>query len=492
MSDLSKSVRVGALVLATLVGVAMAVRFVDEGIGAGSGYRVHALFDDAQGLVPKSRVVIAGISVGTIESIRLQDGRARVDIRIREDIALGPEATVAQRRASILGETLLTISPGARAEPRLGEGDRIKAASVPSGTDDVIKTVASVANSVERVTRQMERSFGTDEAGRQMASALESLTEALAAVNRTVTANEEVVTRTLQNVEGITEATESQLQSILTNIDVLSAELLEIVRSRRGDVEGSMERVSRTVETVERSAVQLESVLADVKRVSERTAAGEGTLGLLTQDDALADEVQGVATGISDVVGGMSRLQTIVRLRSEYNFLANTFKNYVGLRLQPREDRYYLFELINDPRGLTAFTQRQVRVSPPPAGEPQFYQESISETRDAFRFSLIFAKRIHFASFRFGILESTGGLGVDLHLLNESFELNNDIFAIGEQEYARLRSKLGYEVLKHLWLMGGVDDILNENRDFFLGAQLRFDDQDLKTILPFVSGLGGG
>ena len=47
----------------------------------------------------------------------------------------------------------------------------------------------------------------------------------------------------------------------------------------------------------------------------------------------------------------------VMELRSEYNFLANTFKNYVGLRIQPREDHYYMFQLINDPRGKTTFTQ---------------------------------------------------------------------------------------------------------------------------------------
>jgi phospholipid/cholesterol/gamma-HCH transport system substrate-binding protein len=226
--------------------------------------------------------------------------------------------------------------------------------------------------------------------------------------------------------------------------------------------------------------------MKDVKTVTERTARGEGTIGRLTQDEKLINEVEGVVEDVSSFTEPIGRLQTIVRLRSEYNFLANTFKNYVGLRIQPREDRYYAFELIADPRGKTTFTQRQVRVSPPPDGEPEFYQETVSETKDAFRFSLMFAKRIHFATFRFGILESTGGLGVDFHLLNDHLEMNTDVFAIGEQQYARLRIALAYEVVKRLWVVGGIDDTLNESRDFFLGAQLRFNDEDLKSILPFI------
>ena len=43
-----------------------------------------------------------------------------------------------------------------------------------------------------------------------------------------------------------------------------------------------------------------------------------------------------------------------------------------------------------------------------------------------------------------------------------------------------------------LWLLGGVDHIFLPNRrDYFLGLQLRFTDEDLKTILPFTGGAAG-
>jgi phospholipid/cholesterol/gamma-HCH transport system substrate-binding protein len=42
--------------------------------------------------------------------------------------------------------------------------------------------------------------------------------------------------------------------------------------------------------------------------------------------------------------------------------------------------------------------------------------------------------------------------------------------------------------VKRLWVVLGVDDFFNRDRtDYFFGAQLRFNDEDLKTILPFVS-----
>lgn len=486
MRETLNAAKVGLLVLVTVAASIAVYRFVDESAQGGEGYRVYAIFDDVQGLVPKSRVLVAGIPVGTIDKIQLAGDKARVDLVINGEVKLYENARVAQRSASLLGESLLVIFPGGPPHPELKDGARINTEAAPPKTDDIIRTVGEIADSVKSVTTQLERTFGTDEGGRQMQSALKNLTEALEAVNRTIRANEAVVGRTLQNVEEITSDAQPKIERILTHIEEVTRELSGIMGRSADDVGRGLERVDETVASIERAAADLEKVMQDVRTVTERTARGEGTIGRLTKDEAIIDEVQGIVEGVNDVVGPIKRLQTIVRLRSEYNFLANTFKNYVGLRIQPREDRYYAFELINDPRGRTTFTQRQVRVSPPPDGEPEFYQETISETKDDLRFSLIFAKRLYFATFRFGILESTGGLGVDLHLLDDRFEINTDVFAIGEQQYARLRVALAYEVVQRLWLVGGMDDLLNESRDFFLGAQLRFNDEDLKSILPFV------
>jgi len=490
MRDTYNAAKVGLLVLVTVAASVAIYKFVDEGSG-GDGYKVYAVFEDVQGLVAKSRVLIAGIPVGIIESIRLEGGKARVDLRINEDVKLYKNGAVGQRSASLLGEMLLVIRQGGPPAPELKDGDRIQAEPKPAKTDDVIQTVGSIAESVQKVTTQLEHAFGNDEAGKQMSQALKSLTEALEGVNRTVRANEEVVGHTLKNFDQISTDAAPKIERILTHVEEVTREINTILSKNTEGLGNGLGRVDDTVASIQRSAHELESAMQDIKKVTERTAQGKGTLGRLTEDETLIDEVQGVVEGVSDVVGPIARLQTIVRLRSEYNFLANTFKNYVGLRIQPREDRYYAFELINDPRGRTTFTQRQVRVSPPPNGEPEFYQETISETEDAFRFSLIFAKRLYFATFRFGILESTGGLGVDLHLLDDHLEVNSDVFAIGEQQYARLRVALAYEVVQRLWLLGGMDDMLNQSRDFFLGAQLRFNDEDLKSVLPFVPATPG-
>ncbi len=488
MRDSWKAARVGLFVVLAIAASFGVYKLVEERAAGEDGYNVYAIFDDAQGLVPKSRVLIAGIQVGYIDTIRLVNAQARVDIHIDEGVILYDDATVQKKSASILGEAILVINPGTMTRTPVVDGARIAVAEPPPAIDDILAIVGDIGRDVRQVSGQLARVFGTDEGGQQMASSLRNLTEALEAANRLISQNEEVIGRTLRNVEAATGTAGPQLVRILDNVEHVTADVRTIMDNNRDGLNTATGQVSDTIASINRASHQLEEVLADVEQITGRTAAGEGTVGRLTSDETLIDEVEGVAEGIGDIVGGIARLQTIVGLRSEYNFLANTFKSYVELRLQPREDRYYLIQLINDPRGLTEFSQTVVRRSPPIPGEPPFYQETRVETRDAFRFTLMFAKRVAFATARFGILESTGGVGFDFHLFDDALEMNADLFAFGENTYPRLRVRAAYEVLSRFWVLGGVDDALNESSDFFIGGMLRFNDEDLKSILPFAGG----
>ena len=186
----------------------------------------------------------------------------------------------------------------------------------------------------------------------------------------------------------------------------------------------------------------------------------------------------------------LTRLQTIVGLRSDYLFLANSIKTYVQLRLQPKEDKYYLLELINDPRGVVSITQSDVRTTN--TTMPPAYSTQTTTLSTGFLFSLEFAKRVGPFTGRFGIIESSGGLGVDLHLLQDRFEIQNDLFGFAFSFQPRYRVSIAYEFVNHLWLLGGADRIFDPNyHDYFLGLQLRFTDDDLKTLLPFSGGAAG-
>jgi phospholipid/cholesterol/gamma-HCH transport system substrate-binding protein len=486
MGEWTKAARVGFFVVVVAAASVFLYRFVSRTTGMAGGYTVFAQLKDATGLAPQSRVVMAGIPVGTIQSIKLDHDMARVDIRMAKDVALHDDAAITKRTSGILGEYFLALAPGTEGRPTLQNGDQIRVVIESASTDQLINDLARIADRVKLVTENLASTLGSPEGKEDMRKTLENLAGVTEALNQTVRENRETIRHTLLNVEDITTKSGPELRQIMENVRVITQDVREMLADSKGDGKGSVGQLRDTVDRVNKASASLESALTHIDSVATRIDKGEGTLGRLTKDETLVNEVQGVAEGVNDFVSGVTRLQTIVGLRADYNFVSNTIKSYVELRLQPSEDKYYLIEVINDPRGRTTFEQTVVDTTDPT--RPAHYRDVRVTTSNAFRFSLMFAKRIGPFTGRFGILESTGGLGLDTHLLRDRFEIRQDLFGFGEELQPRWRIALGYEFVNRLWMLAGVDEVFNnDRRDYFIGLQLRFNDEDLKTMLPFAS-----
>ncbi len=453
-------------------------------MAGGQGYTVHAYIQDATGLAPRSRITIAGIPVGSLDSIRLENGAARLDVKVKNDVILYDNATLGKKSASLLGESVVVLTPGTPDHRKLQDGDEIHVIVDQTTPGEIMDEMKEIADSVKAVASQLANSVGTEQGGQNMRAILRNLADSTDALNGTIRENREVIRDTLRNVDSIMQNANPEMSQILENVRIITQDVRELMASQNGEP-GDAGSLRQTIERLDRASKSLESTMEHADSVSGRIDRGEGTIGKLTKDDALINEVQGVAEGVNDYVSNIVRLQTIVGLRSDYNFLANTLKTYVSLRLQPREDKYYELELIDDPRGFTSITDTSVDTTNQVQG-PSHYRTITTTTTEQFRFSLQFAKRFGPFTGRFGIKESTGGVGLDIHLLQDRFEIVNDLFGFSEEVQPRYRVFISYEFIKHLWLLGGVDHLfLATERDYFLGLQLRFSDEDLKTILPF-------
>lgn len=487
MAEFTRAAKVGAMTLALAGAAYGGFRFVAPGAGTENGYRVHAYLPDVTGIAPRSRVLVSGIQVGVVDRLSLENGMARIDIRMKPEFPLFDDAAIGKRASSLIGESLIVLAPGTEGKTRIpNEGEITHYIDEPT-IQSLQSQVADILKDVKAVTAALKGSVGNDKGQEQIGQILKNLADVTEQLNETVKENRAEVREVIRNVNGIAGDSRPQIADILRNVKQVSDDVRRMTAAGDGTPGGGGKpgEIKSTMERVNRASASLESALAHADSVAARLDKGEGTVGRLTKDETLINEVESVVEDVGNLVGGIGRVQTIVGLRTDYNFLANTIKSYVELRLQPSEDKYYLIELVNDPRGKTSFEQIDVDTTNP--NLPPHYREIRTTTTNSFRFSFQFAKRFGPFTGRFGIKESTGGLGLDVHLLDDRFELRQDLFGFGEELSPRWRIALAYEFIRKLWLLGGVDDILNKDRrDYFVGLQLRFNDQDLKTILPFA------
>lgn len=112
---------------------------------AGDTYTIYANFNDTGGLTPRGRVSMAGVTVGTIESIALDKDtfQARVTMSIDSNVDNIPaDSSAVIRTSGLLGEQYIDISIGADMES-LKEGDTFYSTQSAMNLERLISNFAS-------------------------------------------------------------------------------------------------------------------------------------------------------------------------------------------------------------------------------------------------------------------------------------------------------------------------------------------------------------
>ena len=98
----------------------------------GSVYEVEAQFNSASGLKPGSTVEVAGVEVGRVRGIMLNQDRAIVKLAVNNNVKLYTDTIASIKTRGIIGEKFLALSPGGGGDP-LKPGDTIR--DTESGLD---------------------------------------------------------------------------------------------------------------------------------------------------------------------------------------------------------------------------------------------------------------------------------------------------------------------------------------------------------------------
>ena len=131
-------------------------------------------------------------------------------------------------------------------------------------------------------------------------------------------------------------------------------------------------------------------------------------------------------------------------------------------------------------------TIRRVTASNDPRIPPILVEDVTEQTSD-FKFTIMIAKRWRFLTFRYGIMESSGGLGLDASLLEDGLRFQFDAFDFSAERWPRLRLIATFEFFSNLYISGGIDNMLNETtRDWFVGVGVNFFEDDAKAVLPLA------
>ena len=529
--------RVGVVVALAVAAFGFGLYLIGADFGAQRTYNVYAVFDDATGLGVRSRVQIAGIPIGQVDRVELdqQTSKAKVWLRVRRQFVLHRNATITKRSESILGDFLLDVGPGSPDQPVLHDGDEIRIVIRQPSMNDVFQSLNKIAGDIGDITGNLRKVLGGTEGEDNLRTLVSRLLRISEGIERIVNQSGAKLDATLANFQSfsgdlahLSETESGDIVAILQNTRDATREARDILKTI-GQVVGSNQQQGEfkdTVKSLKTNLSKLDASLTNVQEITDKINKGQGTVGHLINDDKLARNLDKASTQLTNLLGTPDQLKIEVNERSELmigspaggkldpnvpNVLSvardtayNPWtKNYFGLRIIPRPDKWYGFDIVDDPRG---YTRRVRTVNNAQCGATTCfpnYPTAIDTitTERVLKFSVYIAKRYGPISGRFGILENTGGAGIKLYLANDSLTLSADAweFANPLKDRPRLKLYADYRFLNHLLLTFGVDDVLNRplvdpeqttrivsGRDYFIGAGVFFNDDDIKMLIAAI------
>lgn len=461
---LSAEAKVGLLVIAgSMILLFMTFAVGKYEFGEKKGYVLTAVFDSVAGIDEKASVRMAGVKIGAVEKVELEDSRAKVTMRIDPNVRIQRSTEASVKTMGLLGEkyvefvpvkTTRPMQPGG--QPHYIGGERVAATVSPSDVDKLINQLSTIADDIKEVTGSLREVLGTDQGTRSMKDILNDLRE------------------TMANVKDFTATLRGDGSELVARLNELAYNLNNVVNENRDNLRTTMENVKEASKSAEMALASLETAARKIER-------GEGTIGKLVNNDSMYDNINSAAKGLTDYVSRAERLKTIVGFRGEYKF--PEAQSYATLELKPRPDTYYILEITNDPFG--KYTRTETTTTPPGG-------TTVTETyEDKFKFSVEFAKRWGNLALRLGIIESTGGVGADYFAFDDRFKFSLDSWNYNskerDNENVHLKATANYSITNTLFVNAGYDNPLNSKRAApFVGLGLRFDDEDLKYLLGSV------
>ena len=89
------------------------------------GYEIQAIFSNSGGLKSGSSVVIAGVEIGRVKRVALDDYQARVVLNIPLNVKIQEDAIASIKTKGLIGEKYVEITPGG-ADELIEPGGRIR------------------------------------------------------------------------------------------------------------------------------------------------------------------------------------------------------------------------------------------------------------------------------------------------------------------------------------------------------------------------------
>ena len=263
-------------------------------------------FADVMGLRKDDNVVLRGMSVGKVKTLRLTDGRVRVLATLDNPVKLRTDYKITIISTSILGGRYLEVKEGSLSAPFLPSD------VMPQGVPP-FDLMMEAADTIHEVRKSL------NEGG--ILTNLEATIASIREVSTKISSGEGTIGKLVND-----DAVYNEFQAVGKDVRALTTRLQEITdKVARG--EGTLGKLMSDDSVY----TNIQAMASNLKEVSDRLNQGQGTLGkLMSKDDQLYRDVSDTASSLKNLMAKIERGEGVLGKLATDDSLYTEVKAAVG------------------------------------------------------------------------------------------------------------------------------------------------------------------
>ncbi len=278
---MSNETKVGIFILIVIaIFIIISMKIGELSFSKKGTYPITMVFSTVEGLKKSAPLELAGVEVGSVESIILnKDYSAVVTAMLHEDIKLPIDSVASISTKGVLGDKIIMITPGV-SKNTINPGGNLARTKVPPSVDRLLTQLGELTENLTQLSISLNAAFGDEESMREIVVNIRNLTA---------------------NTSSLVSENKDNISAILTNMR---------------DITDDFTVVSQNLTTTSQN---MDGIFATIN-------SGQGTLGKLVTDDTLYNSIMDVMVSIQSVTGRMNEDSTLGLLMSDntlyYDLLA--------------------------------------------------------------------------------------------------------------------------------------------------------------------------
>jgi len=287
MTGRGLEIRVGALVvIAALVAVIGTMWFQKFQL-AEKRYSFFVCFHEVGGLVVGDLIQVNGVERGDVEAVNLLTRGVVVQMAVREDVVIPCDSRIELESIGMMGERFVSIALG-DSTVAISPGDTLDGGYL-MGLTEVMGAAGDILDDVEVTSRHLREIAVSLSSDGRLQEGVEDFAE------------------TSKNLRGMTERNRDRLDHALIRFERSASMLDSLMTKHYTGIDSSLAAIGRAGGKAETAVDNLAEVSKDLREITAKLRAGEGSAGRLLSDDTFITRLESTVAELDSLVSDIQR-----------------------------------------------------------------------------------------------------------------------------------------------------------------------------------------